>query len=138
MEEIKIHSGTRVKLKHLREESLPQDFLLRLREFAHKTSTIQAIFMFALEAEGQPEQPSLAIAIRSGMFGARDEEFLHIVDEIQMTLPEELALNLYRFGASEQLARYCVRDLEPIYLRSTSWLDKQRKKLKEPSRDQRQ
>lgn len=129
MDEVKIHSGTRVKLKHIEEIVLPQDFILRLKEYAHKDERILAVFFFALQPESQPEQPSMAIAIKSGLFSKGDEVFLQVVDEIQLLLPEDLSLNLYRFGASEFLAKYCLKDLEPVYLRSAGWLDKQKKKL---------
>ena len=128
MEEVKIRSGTRVKFKHIEEESFPQGFIAQLKEFAHKHERIEAVFLFALEAEGQPEQPSMSIAIRSTFFTKPDEIFLQLVDEIQIMLPDDLALNLYRFGASEALSKYCAESLEPVYLRTMAWLDKQRKK----------
>jgi hypothetical protein len=40
-----------------------------------------------------------------------------------------MPINLYRFGASEFLAKYCLDNLEPIFVRTPNWLDKQRKKL---------
>lgn len=128
MEEVKHRSGSRVKLKRVDEDVLPDGFVGRLREFSHNREEIQALFVFVLQAEGQPEQLSMAIAIKSGFFSKQDESFLEVVDELQLMLPENLALNLYRFGASEFLARYCAANLEPLYLRSATWLDKQRKK----------
>lgn len=128
MGEIKIHSGTRVKLKGIEEDSLPGPFLLRLREFAHGDNRIEAVFLFAIQLEDQPEQVSLAIALRKVFFSPKNEEFLQIVDEIQMLLPEDLAVNLYRFDSSAFLATYCAHSVEPIYLRSSSWLKKQQSK----------
>ena len=129
MEEVRIHSGSRVKLKRIDEGGLPREFLERLKEYAHKEERIEAVFTFALQSEGREEQVSLAVAMKSKLFGNPDEDFLQVVDEIQMLLPEDLAVNLYRFGASDLLARYCAHQLEPLYLRSAAWLDKQRKKL---------
>ncbi len=129
MDEVRIHSGSRIKLKRVEEGALPQDFLERLREYAHKEERIEAIFMFALQSEGREDQLSMAVAVKTGLFAKPEEVFLQIVDEVQMLLPEELPMNLYRFGASEFLARYCASNLEPVFLRSASWLDKQRKKL---------
>lgn len=129
MDEVKHHSGSRIKLHPLDEGAVPQDFAIRLKEYAHKEERIQAIYFFALEPEDQPEQPSMAVAIKSGLFAKADEAFLQVVDEIQIMLPDDLSLNLYRFGASDFLARYCLKNLEPVYLRSTAWLDKQSKKF---------
>lgn len=135
MEEVKIHSGTRVKLKHIDEDVLPIEFVTRLKEFAHKDERIMAVYFFAIQAEAQTEQPSMAIALKAPLFGKSDESFLHVVDEIQMLLPDDLAINLYRFGASDFLARYCVENLEPVYLRASAWLDKQRKRYVKGSPD---
>ncbi len=129
MSEVRIHSGTRVKLKHYDEGGLPAEFVGRLREFAHQDDRIQAVFMFEVEPENQPPQPSMAIAVKGGLFQKKDADFLQIVDEIQLMLPATLPLNLYRFGASEFLARYCVGSVEPVYLRDAAWLEKQRKRL---------
>jgi hypothetical protein len=129
VEEVRIHSGSRIKLKRVDADRLPRDFVERLREYAHREERIQAIYVFALEPEGQAEQVSVALAIKSGLFAKKDESFLQVVDEIQMLLPEDLPINLYRFGASEFLARYCLSHLEALYLRSASWEAKQRKKL---------
>jgi translation elongation factor EF-G len=130
VEEVKIHSGTRVKLKHIDEEVLPQDFLLKLKEYAHKEERIQAIYLFAVEPEAKAEQPSMVIALKTGFFSKEDESFLEVVEEVRMMLPGELSLNLYLFGASDTIARYCVDSLEPVYLRATAWLEKQRKKYR--------
>jgi hypothetical protein len=129
VEEVKIHSGTRIKLKHINESELPSEFVSRLREFAHKDDRILAIFFFGIQPEDQAEQPSMAVAVKKGLFGSSEERFLSVVDEIQMLLPDDLALNLYRFGASDFLTRYLVADLDPLYLRSSSWLAKQKKRL---------
>ena len=129
MEEVKIHSGSRIKLKKVDESALPQEFLGRLREYAAGDETIDAIFMFALQSEGRDEQLSMAVAMKGGLFANKDESFLQVVDVIQVLLPEDLPMNLYRFGASEFLARYCAHNIEPLFLRNPVWLDKQRKKL---------
>lgn len=129
MEQVKLHTGTRVKLKQYDEHELPAAFLGRLREFAHHDTRIQAVYVFAVQPDEQEPQPSMAIALKTGLFDRRDESFLQIVDEIQLMLPANLPLNLYRFGASDLLARYCVESVEPVYVRSTAWLDKQRKRL---------
>jgi hypothetical protein len=128
VEEVKIRSGTRVKLKHVDEDVLPQSFVIKAKEYAHKDERILAVYFFAIQVGDQDEQPSMAVAIKAGMFKKQDEVFLQVVDEIQMILPEDLSINLYRFGAAELLTKYCVENLEPIYLRSQAWLDKQRKK----------
>ena len=128
MEEVKIHSGSRIRLKRIDEGSLPEEFVTRVREYAHKEERILAVYVFALQAEGQPEQPSMAIALRTGFLAKKDEAFLQIVDELQLMLPDDLSVNLYRFGASDFLASYCVNNVEPLYLRNAAWLEKQRKK----------
>ena len=130
MEEIRIHSGTRVKLKRVDEESLPVGFLDRLRSFAHDDERIQAVWFLAIQAETAAEQPSLVLAVKGGsLFGKKEDAFLQIVDELQTMLPDDLAVNIYRFGASDLLARYCLDSLEPLYLRSPAWLEKQRKRF---------
>ncbi len=128
MDEVKIHSGTRVKLKHVDEDSLPLEFITKMKDYAHKDERISAVFFFAIQVGDQDEQPSMAVAIKSGFFKKPDEIFLRVVDEIQMILPDELSINLYRFGAAEMLTKYCLENLEPIYLRSTAWFEKQKKK----------
>ena len=128
MDEVKIHSGTRIRLKKIQEDSLPPGFVERLREYAHKEERILAVFVFAVQAEDQDEQPSMAVAVKSGLFDKKDEGFLQIVSEIQFMLPEDFAVNLYRFGTPEVLATYCVKNVEPLYLRSATWLEKQKKK----------
>lgn len=128
VDEVKIHSGTRIKLKHFDEEYLPAEFLNKLQEYAHKEERIQAVYFFAVQPEGQPEQPSMAVAVKSGLFSKGEESFLQVVDEIQLMLPDHLALNLYRFGASDFLASYCLDSLEPLYLRSAAWAQKQKRK----------
>jgi hypothetical protein len=131
MDETKIHSGTRIKLKKLPETALPQDFLTPLREFAHGKTVIQAVFLFSLQKENQNPQACMAIALKSGFFSSGNEEFLNIVDEVQLLLPEDLSLNLYRFETSDMLASYCAHSVEPLYLRSSAWLEKQRKKYQQ-------
>jgi hypothetical protein len=129
VEQVKIHSGTRVKLKRVAEGALPVDFLGRLHDHAQKDERILAIFIFLVQPEAQPEQPSMAVAIKTGVFEKADDVFLRLVDEIQPLLPEDMALNMYRYGASELLTKYCASSVEPVFLRSASWLDKQRKRL---------
>lgn len=136
MEEVKIHSGTRIKLKHVDESELASEFVVRLKEYAEDDARIVAVFFFSVQPEDQHEQPSLAVAIKKSLFGSIEESFLEVVDEIQQLLPDDLPLNLYRFGASEFLAAYCVRDLEPLYVRSPGWLRKQRKRLAGRSQSQ--
>ena len=131
MDQTKIHTGTRIKLKKIDESALPEDFLARVREFAHGEASIQAVFLFALQQEAGAPQPSMVIAIKSRFFSKGNEEFLNIVDEIQMLLPDELSLNLYRFESSDVVARYCAHSVEPLYLRSTAWLKKQRREFAE-------
>lgn len=128
VEEVKIHSGTRVKLKHIDEIHLRQDFLERLRDFAHREEEIEAVYLFAIEAEGEEEHPAMAIATRERWLSRRGEEFLRLVDEVQLLLPEDLALNVYRFDASDVIARYCLNNLEPLYLRSDGWSKRQKKR----------
>ena len=128
MDETKIHTGTHIKLKRIDEDSVPQDFLGALREFAHGEARIQAIFLFALQQIDQDPQPSLVVSFKSRVFSSGNEDFLTVVDVIQLLLPEDLSLNLYRFESSDILARYCSTSVEPLYLRSASWLEKQKKK----------
>ncbi len=135
MGEVKIHTGTRVKLKGIEETSLPESFLTHVREFAHKDRRIEAVFLFAIQLEDQPEQTSMAIALKKTFLAPKNEEFLQIVDEIQLLLPDDLAINLYRFGTSDFLAGYCAHSVEPIYLRSASWLKKQQSKYKNQKQD---
>ena len=128
VEETKIHSGTRVKLKHIHESHLQQDFLERLREFAHRQEEIEAVYLFAIEAEGEDEHPAMAIALRERWLSKKGEEFLRLVDEVQLLLPADFAVNVYRFDASDVIARYCLDNLQPLYLRSDSWAKRQQKK----------
>jgi hypothetical protein len=128
MNEVKIHSGTRIKLKRIQEEALPPSFVSRLKEFAHGDDRIQAVFIFAIETEAAPAQPCLSIAVKSGFFAGKNDGFLQIVDEVQLFLPDDLAVKIYRFGESETLTRYCLDRVDPVYLRSAAWLQKQRKK----------
>lgn len=128
MDETRIHTGTRIKLKKIHENALPEDFLGRIRDFAHGESPIQAVFLFSLQKEEESPQPSMVIAVKKGLFSSGNEKFLNIVDEIQLVLPEDLSINLYRFEASDLLARYCAHSVEPLYVRSAAWLEKQRKK----------
>ncbi|RLE22726.1 MAG: hypothetical protein DRJ65_13290 [Acidobacteria bacterium] len=131
MDQTKIHTGTRIKLRKIDENVLPEDFLSRVREFSHSEKLIQGVFLFSLQQGEENAQPSMVIAIKSGFFSSGNEEFLNIVDEIQLMLPEDLAINLYRFEASDLVARYCAHSVEPLYLRSNAWIEKQRKKYPE-------
>lgn len=127
MDQTKIHTGTRIKLKKIDESALPEDFLSQVREYAHGEASIQAVFLFALQQESGNPQPSMVIAIKRGFFSKGNEEFLAIVDEIQLLLPDDLSLNLYRFESSDLVARYCAHSVEPLYVRSAAWLEKQRR-----------
>jgi len=129
VDDVKIHTGTRVKLKRVDESAFPVDFLAKLREFAHQADRIEVIFLFVLQPDDQPEQLSLAIGVKSSLLSKDDEVFINLVDEIQLLLPEDVSVNLYRFGASSFLAKYCVENLEPLYLRNAAWLARQRKKF---------
>lgn len=128
MDETKIHTGTRIKLKQISRDEIPAAFVQQITEFAHNESRILAVFLFGLQQGDDEIQPSMVIAIKTGLFSSGHEAFLNIVDEVQLRLPEDLALNLYRFDSSEVLARYCANSVEPLYLRTTGWLDKQKKK----------
>jgi hypothetical protein len=128
VEEVRIHTGSRIRLSQLEEDVLPHEFVARLKEYAHQEEQIQAIFMFTLQTESQTAQASMAVALKTGLFSKKDESFLRVVDEIQLMLPDDLSLNLYRFGASDFLAKYCVHNIEPLYLRTEAWLVKHRKK----------
>ena len=130
MDEVKIHSGTQIKLKRVAEEAIPHAFLERLQEVAHREEIVQAVYLFAIEIPGREEQISLALALKTGLFRKTDEEFMRLVDEIQLILPEDLPVNLYRLDSSPPVARYCLEHLEPVYLRSAAWREKQLKKLK--------
>ncbi len=124
-----IHSGSRVKLKHVDESALPADFLARLREMAHHDERFEAVYLCAVEVEDRAEQMCLVIAVRSGLLGKADDRFLEVVDELRLLLPPGLGFNIYRFGASPVLAKYCVESLEPLHLRSAVWLERERKRL---------
>ena len=128
MDEVKIHSGTRVKLKRAADDVLPASFADSLRQSSHADERVQAVFVFSLQVEDGGDHTCLAIALRTGLFSKDDEAFLDVVEHIQSVLPDDLSLNLYRFGASDFLASYCVEHLEPLYLRSAAWLEKQRRK----------
>jgi len=128
VDEIKLHTGTRVRLSVLESDDLPAGFTDRLQRFAAADDHVEAIFGFRLQADDREAQPSLAIAIRAAWLGRPDEAFIGVVERLQHHLPEDASLNLYRFGASDFLARYCVERIEPLFLRNPSWLDRQRRK----------
>jgi hypothetical protein len=130
VEEVKIHSGTRVKLKKFNESLLDPAFVSKLQEYALHDQRIEAIYLFAIQSEGHEEQLSMAIAISVGMFKKVDEEFLSVVDEIQLLLPPDLSVNLYRLMGTPLIDRYCLEELDPLYLKSAAWRDKQLKKLR--------
>ncbi len=128
VDEVRLHTGTRVRLSTLETDDLPADFTDRLRRFAAADEHIEAVFGFRLQADDRDPQPSLAIAIRGAWPGRPDEAFIGVVERLQHHLPDDASLNLYRFGASDLLARYCIERVEPLYLRTPSWLDRQRRK----------
>ena len=129
MEKVTIHSGTQIRLKRVREETVPKPFLDRLRAFAHREESIQALYLFALEIPGRGEQISIALGLGKSLFRRRDDEFMRLVSEIQLMLPEDFPVNLYRLEASPQVGRYCLANLEPVYLRSAAWRDRMLRKL---------
>ena len=130
MEEVKIHSGTRVKLKQVDETSLPREFIDRLTRFADDDERVQAVWFLAIQAETEAEQPSLVLAVKVGsLLSKKEDVFLQVVDRLQTMLPDDLSVNIYRFGASDLLARYCLESLKPLYLRDPAWLEKQRKRF---------
>ena len=57
MEEVKIRSGTRVKLKHVNEDVLPQKFVSQMKDFAHKDERILAVYFFSIQV-GDQEGPT--------------------------------------------------------------------------------
>jgi len=131
VDEVRIHRGTHVKLKKVDEDALPADFLAKLRELAHREERVQAVYLFALEnADTGEEQVCLALGMSRPLLGRRDDEFLRVVEEIQIILPAELPVNLYRLDASPQVARFCLESLEPVYLRTAAWREKQLKRLR--------
>ena len=133
MDEVKIRSGTRVKLRKVDEGELPDDFVSRLKELAHRFETVQAVYAFGLDTD-KGSQLALALGIKTGFFGKTEDEFLRVVDEVQLLLPPELEVNVYRLAATPLVGRYCLAELEAIYLRSSAWRDKLLKKLDKASR----
>lgn len=133
MSTVKIRSGTRVKLKRINDQDLDHDFLNQLKEAAHQDAEVEAVFFFAMQRDEEEENLCLSIAMKKRIFGDGNEEFLRFVDEIQIILPEDLALNIYRFGLSEFLSSFCVHQVEPCHLRSRNWLEKRKKKYPKPS-----
>ena len=128
VDEVRIHSGTHVKLRQLGTGEVPENFLDRLREFAHGERQVEAIYVFGLQPEYHEEHVALVLALKGGLFSDKSEEFLRIVDEIQMLLPPDLSINVYRFGASELISGYCLQTVDPVYLRSADWVERQRRK----------
>ena len=132
MDETRIRSGTRVKLRRVDTTGLPTTFLDGLRNLAEGDGRIVAIFLFAVEPEGQDSQLSLALALKSRPLGRKDEDFLHLVENISAILPEDLGVNLYRYGSTEQLASFCAHSLDPLYVADETWLVRQRARLIAP------
>jgi len=129
LDEVRIHTGTQIKLKRVDEESVPAAFLERLRELAHREEAVQAVYLFAIEIPERGEQLSLALGFSKSIFHRKDDEFLRVVGEIQLLLPEDMPINLYRLESSPPVARYCLGELEPVYLRSAAWRDKMLRKV---------
>lgn len=127
MDQVKIHTGTRIKLKRLEPGTLPADFEGRLQELLHGAELVQAAFVFVLETPEAPEQASLALGLKGGILSRGDAELRRIVEEIQLLLPPELPLKVFRLDASPVVRRYCLEQLEPLYLRSYAWLAKERR-----------
>ena len=133
MDEVRIHTGTQIKLKRVEEETVPQQFLERLRELAHREEAVQAVYLFAIEIPGKGEQVCLALGFGKSLFRRKDDEFMRVVEEIQLLLPEDLPVNLYRHESSVPVARYCLSEVEPVYLRSAAWRDKMLRKVSKAS-----
>ena len=129
VDEVKIRSGTRVRLSRLEDGDLSDDFADALGRYVASDARIEAVFGFRLQAEDRDPQPSLAIAIRGGWRQRKDETFIEVVEQLQHEVPEDASLNLYRFGASELLARFCLEHVEPLHVRNPAWLDRQRRKI---------
>jgi len=124
-EEIRIHSGTQIKLRRLEVEEIPSDFLQRLMELAHRQRQVEAVYLFGMQPKDDQERIALVLALRGGIFSNKSEDFLRLVEEIQTFLPADLSINVYRFGSSQLIAGYCLQTLEPVYLRSADWVKKQ-------------
>jgi len=133
MAEVKIRSGTRIKLKKVDEDGIDREFMIQLKETAQQHEMVEAIFLFSMQKDDGPENICLSIAMKKKIFGDSNEEFLAFVDEIQIILPEDLPLNIYRFSSSEFLASFCAHKVEPCHLRSRTWLSKQQKKYPPPT-----
>lgn len=129
MDEVRIHTGTRVKLKRLDDSALPPGFREQLRRLAEASEVVQAAYLFALQPAGQAEEISLAVGVKGGLLARSDRQLQRIVDEIQRFLPEGLALKVYRLDTSPLIAHYCYDSLEPLYLRNPAWLERQRRAL---------
>lgn len=129
MDDVKIHSGTRVRLKRVDHAALPPAFLARLVELAEADGRVEAVYLCAIETAERGEQLSLVIALAERRGAAPDEEFLAIVEELRRGLPPGSSFNVYRFGAAPELARWCLESLEPLVLRETRWLERQRRAL---------
>jgi len=128
-EEVQIHTGTQVKLKLLEKDQIPATFLRQLQELGHRERQVEAVYVFGIQPENEEERIALVLAIRGGLFSNRSEEFLRLVEEIQISLPPDLPINVYRFGSSHLVAAFCLQTLEPVYLRSADWVRKQRKRF---------
>ena len=129
VEEGQIHTGTQVKLKRLEHDQIPAGFLKHLQDLGHRERQVEAIYVFGIQPQGEEERMALVLALRSGLFSNKSEEFLRIVEEIQIFLPPDLPVNVYRFGSSHLVAAFCLQTLEPVYLSSAEWVRKQRKRF---------
>jgi len=129
VDEIRIHSGTQVRLRGLRDDELPASFLQNLQELARRERQVEAVYLFGMQPEDEEERVALVLALRGGLFSNKSEEFLRLVDTIGQLLPSDLSINVYRFGASQLIAGYCLQTLDPVFLRSPDWVEKQRRRF---------
>ena len=129
VDEIRIHSGTQIRLRRLEPDEVPGTFLRQLEELARRQRQVEAIYVFGMQPEDDEERIALVLALRGGMFSNRSEEFLRLVDEIEGFLPDDLSINVYRFGSSQLIAGYCLQTLDPVYLRSPDWVERQARRF---------
>jgi len=129
MDEIRIHSGTQVKLRRLEDGEVPGAFLRELEDLASRERQIEAVYLFGMQPENEEERLALVLALRGGIFSNKSEEFLRLVHEVEAILPSELSINLYRFGSSQLIAGYCLQTLDPVFLRSPDWVEKQARRF---------
>lgn len=129
VDEIRIHSGTQVRLRGLRDDELPASFLQNLQELARRERQVEAVYLFGMQPEDEEERVAMVLALRGGIFSNKSEEFLRLVNTIGQLLPSDLSINVYRFGASQLIAGYCLQTLDPVFLRSPNWVEKQRRRF---------